>query len=351
MRTHLGWFLTVGALFALPVAPAAAANDVAVWFTSEECDSKFEPGTPGSTVELAIKVSYFDDPFDEAVKSNASEEDKPAKPSRFDCRWVELDGFLTWMDYYHYRGRLFASAWEAYRGKGASYIVERFADPAARRSQLVQRRITIVGRFYDLCAAASRAEAKSNDNWFMLFGPCHYGADNGMMLTDVVVKAVHDDAPEYILGDANRKIFNDLFPVEGAVRAPLIDAVRAWAAAVKRGPVSYATDVIAANPALAKDKDEAKETREYIESPDSYTSYLSELPRFRALNTASASVEVFWSASNRESHYEAIGCICLSDRCTDKWPAREADADNFLGDAACISLTKSGGTTGTWLWN
>src|SRR5262249_55095127 len=160
--------------------------------------------------ELAISIAYFDDLSRSAMEAKDPDVKKTATRSPYDCKWVRLSGFLTWSDYYHYRGRLYESAWHAYGGNHPGYIVERFADPAVRRSQLAQRQITLVGRFYDLCAAADRVQKKSGENWMMLFGPCHYGSDRGMMLTDVVIKEVHDDAPRYILGESNRKFFKQL---------------------------------------------------------------------------------------------------------------------------------------------
>lgn len=320
-------------------SPEAQKRDqVFVWFTKHVCKDEGKAGEPGSTPELAIDEADFWEPFQSA--STAKEEDGVA--SRYECKWVRLTGFFAWLNYYHYRGRFYASAWDKYRGDKTSYIIERFADPATRRSQLAQRRVTLVGRFYDLCAAAERARQADDSDWVMVFGPCHYGSDRGMMLTDVRITTVHDDDPQYLLGDGNRKILNDLFPVKGEARAGLIEGVRAWAAAVKRGPAAFASDVIANDKAwYEKYPDEEKQLRASVESGDSYFSYLGALPRFQTLDVSKAPVEVWWDSDPGETTPDrAVGCICLAKSCKDKWPISTYDADQFLGEAACASLSR-----------
>jgi len=57
---------------------------------------------------------------------------------------------------------------------------------------------------------------------------------------------------------------------------------------------------------------------------------------------------VFWNAIDPEPHYQAYGCICLKETCTNAWPLVGSDAEDFYGDAACTPLSRS--ETG-WGWH
>jgi hypothetical protein len=57
-------------------------------------------------------------------------------------------------------------------------------------------------------------------------------------------------------------------------------------------------------------------------------------------------VELFWDADN---HRRAYGCICLERDCTDRWPLFSSDANEFLGAAACVELSR--GQSGSWRWD
>jgi hypothetical protein len=253
---------------------------------------------------------------------------------------------MTWLDYYHYRGRFYRSPAAAYLGHETSYILEKFMPGSSARSALAQRRLNITGRFYDLCAAARRAEREAGQTWW-LFGPCHYGAHNGMMLDDVTVVEVVDSEPQYMLGDANRAIFQSLEPVEGDDRTDLVRATRAWAGSLQRGSAQFLQELEAMrSPATPEDR---QRRREAVESRDSYESYLLRDSRFQRLHVGSAPVEVFREA-NRDDETYAVGCICLTSSCTDRWPLTGADAHAFLGDAACTALWRRGNSVEGWLW-
>jgi hypothetical protein len=149
-------------------------DQVMVWYTSHTCPD-IEAGTPGSTRERAITLEDFGDLYDAAVADPEEARETLPAQSQYECRWVRISGFLEWMNYYHYRATLAPDAWTSYgRGGGARYIVERFSDAAVRRVDVVRRRVTLTGRFYDLCAAAERDRAQDEDEWVMLLGPCHY---------------------------------------------------------------------------------------------------------------------------------------------------------------------------------
>lgn len=318
-----------------------------VWYTSHACP-EIEAGSPGATRETAITLEDFGDLYDAATEPADEDSAELPPPSEYECRWVRISGFLEWMNYYHYRATLTPSAWASYGANGrVRYIVERFDDTAPPRSQLVRRQVTLVGRFYDLCAAAARERANDDDDWIMLFGPCHYGGDQGLMLDEVHVEAVHDDAPRYILGERNRSLFAELPRADGAERAALIERTRAWGALLKQGVTAYADAHFAAHPILAtRPEEEQRDTRDWLESPDGYIAYAS--ARLARVNVRRAPVEVFWNQRYAGDRDEAVGCICLAGSCTETWPLTLRDAERFVGDAVCTELDLQ--RDGTWLW-
>lgn len=345
-------YLVLAAWAAGAAQAAESSGDLmAVWFTSHVCNTKLEPGTPGSSREIPIVLEDFAELHHDAADAKDQPEGKPAKLSQYECKWVQLAGYMTWTNYYHYRGYLYESAWERYGAPKVSYIVERFAGKSARRFDMLRRQVTLVGRFYDLCAAADRAQQASGRNWLMTFGPCHYGANNGMMLTDVIVKQVHDGAPRYLLGESNRDLIGNLPPVEGADLPPLESRTREWAATIKRGPASYAKETLGLDPRWKDLKPEdRKEAIASRSDADGYAAYLHRTDAVRQLNVATAPVAVFWDGKEEAKDKTAAwGCICLRAACTDRWPLLAADADRFIGDAACTRLTRQNAAA-PWYW-
>jgi hypothetical protein len=328
------------------------SDGLMVWFTSHVCKDKLEPGTPGSTPELAIAIDDFGELYFDAADAKDRPEGEPAKVSKYECKWVALTGFPVWTDYYHYRANLYERGWETYKSPTVRYIVERFSDKSTRRADIVQRHVTLVGRFYDLCAAASRARQASDKDWLMVFGPCHYGENKGMMLTDVSVKQVLDDEPRYLLGDGNRGLINGLPPVDGADLAPLELRVRDWAASLKKGLSTYANETVADNPSFAKaKKDDIRAYKKRVVDVDGYAAYLFNKEAFRRIDPQSAPVAVFWDGPQQAGEKkDAWGCICLRAQCTDRWPLMSGDADKFLGDAACTRLTRPDDSA-RWYWD
>ncbi len=328
------------------------SDEVVVWFTSHVCQDKLEPGTPGSTPELAIAVDDFTELHFDAASAKDQPAGEPAKQSKYECKWVALTGFPVWTDYYHYRASLYERGWETYRSPTVRYIVERFSDKSTRRADFIHRHVTLVGRFYDLCAAATRAQQASDKKWLMLFGPCHYGENNGMMLTDVSVKQVLENEPRYLLGDGNRSLINDLPPVDGADLAPLENRVRDWAVSLKKGLPAHANETVAANPSFTKaKKNDIRDYKKSLVDVDGYAAYLFNKEAFRRVDPQSAQVAVFWSGADQaDKKNEAWGCICLRAQCADRWPLLSGDADKFLGDAACTRLARPDNSA-RWYWD
>lgn len=340
------------AALALMAAPALAqdttAEDegelLAVWFTYYDCPETDEAGSGSRAAPLDLE--HFEEAYDASAIQGGAEAPGEAH-ARYHCKWVRLTGFMTWMNYYHYRGVLHEDFTTTYLlgVEPPRYILERFVEGTPPRASLAQRRLTLVGRFYSLCFAAEEARRAAGDGFWWLFGPCHYGANKGMMLTDVRVEAIHDASPVYLLGDMNRAALGFLPRVEeGAVRAVLEAQVRAWAALLSSGVDAYADGVVAG--LASEDEEERRYGRANVLSADSYASYLSADPRFRRLNWRRAQVEVFWGNDERDHAY---GCICLERTCADRWPLFPGDADEFLGAAACVALERDEG--GAWRWS
>lgn len=341
------WILIAVVAAALPAVAAGDAYEKArretlAWFAAQACKEKLMPGTPGASPDRPLEVEYFEDVYDAAVEAKEVEKGKPAKPSQFECKWVRLTGFFTWVHYWHYRGQFHASAPRAYNSPKERYWIELFRDPKLRRANLVQRKLTIVARAYDKCAVLDAIDANERKRGVVSVrfgGPCHYGDNNGMMLIDAIVEKVHDARPLYVVGEINRAFFDNLYHDEGAERATLIDRTRTWAAAVKRGPGAYVSETLAGDPALAKLTDADKKVfRADIEDPDGYIAYLHGESRFARLDPAQAETAVF--RERNDDAKTAWGCICLEPECKDRWPLLAGDARRFIGDAACTELTK-----------
>ena len=318
-----------------------------IWYSSHRCPEPADKTALGATPEHPIEEKDAGDPFSAPIDDElelsrkAADEGKERATSRFECKWVRLGGFFTPTNYYHYRGTLVRNAWTHY-GKSFEtprYTVERFHDPKVLRSMIGHRQVTLVGRFYYLCLTAPRGE-----DILFLFGPCHYGGVNGMMLDDVRIEKIHDDDPRYLLGESNRSIIGDTTPFDGEERDAVIAGVRSWAKLVQRGPEAYAREAVDRNPVWEKEsRRERAEAHARVVGPDSYVSYLNGLAAFRSLDTATAPVAAFWDSSR----YQVKGCICLQASCADQWPLTEWDADYFYGQAACTTLDKR---DGVWVW-
>lgn len=313
-----------------------------VYFTHHECPDSDSPeagSSPDNPIDIAFDELWY------AVSSDAYDE---AARDAYDCRWIRTSGFMTWKDYYHYRGDLHFSAADSVFGAGTTFTVENFAPGSPVRGDLVRRQMTLVARYYSLCGAANRAQAQAGQTWW-LFGPCHYSYNHGLMLSDVRVEAVYDDAPQYLTGEANRKIIGSLRLATPAERSSVEPAVRAWAASLQKGLRPFVEDTVGQYP--SRDANDRQRTFDYIENADSYESYLLNKRSFRTLNLATAQVEVYRYADDADSMDEfdnAIGCICLEASCADRWPLAEFDAENFLGPAACVTLNRRRGET--WRW-
>lgn len=316
-----------------------------IWYSSYKCPKPVDKTVPGATPEHPLAVDGFDEPIQDEidVSTQADEQKKARATSRFECKWVRLSGFFTPTNYYHYRGGLVASAWTHY-GRGFDtprYVVENFNDPAMRRSAIGHRQVAVVGQFYYLCLTAPRG-----DDIMFLFGPCHYGGVNGMMLANVRIEKIEDDGPRYLLGEMNRSIIGKMPVVVGEERTAMIESVRNWAALVQRGPKAYAREVIDRNPDWEKkSKRERAEAHMRITSPDSYVSHLDGLPAFRTLDLPRAQIAAFWAGAD-EGDY-AVGCICMKASCTEDWPLTVSDAESFYGHAACTTIEKR---DSVWTW-
>jgi hypothetical protein len=310
-----------------------------VYYTHHECPEANGTG-PGSSPDNPVDIA-FDELWYQVSSDGYDDVDKQA----LDCSWVRVSGFMTWTDYYHYRANLHASGVASYFGDGMNFLVESFAEGSPPRSDLMRRQMTIVARFYSLCGAANRAQEAAGQNWW-LFGPCHYSYNHGLMLSDVRVESVQDAAPQYLVGEANRALIGSLHPATPAERSEVEPVVRAWAASLQKGLRDFAEASTAQYP--KQDEESRKSTHDFIEDADGYASYLLNRRNFSRVNLASAQIAIFRHADEDDEFRNAVGCICLEASCADRWPLTEGDADNYLGPAACVALTRWDGKTWNW---
>lgn len=315
-----------------------------VWYPTAKCTTKPEEGMPGSSPNQPITVRDFANLKLFAMLEADGWEPEDEGHFKPDCKWIRLTGFFRWYNYYHYRGQIFENANSYYFKPSANYIIEDYLNPATRTGDLQARRITLVGRFYNLCAAAKRDEEKSGEDWRIMGGPCHYGDDKGMMLTDVMIEKIHDDAPRFLTGEQNRAVIRELVAYEGEDIGTLRKKVRDWAGLVKKGTDAYAEHKLSTDPFFEdKETEYIQGIRQGITDADSYVSYLSGLRAFQEINLRTAPVAVFHGSQLAEylQMAEAVGCICLERDCRDKWPLLSDDAKNFVGAAACTTLSRS----------
>ena len=326
-------------------------------FRSKICNFNLEPGTPGSTPERAITFKFFDELHHVAVSAQYSEEGKPKRRSQYECNWIELSGFFTPLSYYDYLGYFVESAGHWYGSPQVRYVIEKFESKSLRRLDLAHRRVTLVGQFYDLCAAEEREEQelqKENPNSARVRfgGLCHYGEDNGMILINVRVKQIHDREPRYLSGERNRDLINELPSVPSSDRLPMEALVRDWVSWVQKGPDQFAKEKDARNPDRAERKEEErKKNIERIAHVDGYASYLHSLETFRKLDPKKAEVAVFWDWSYGQGRTtEAVGCMCWKANCADIWPIFAKDVREYIGGAACMHISREDALS-AWVWD
>lgn len=301
-----------------------------------------DPNGQGATPENPIDLEFFSRAWANSAYAEDADE-PPNERDRFECKWIRLDGFVTWDDFY--AGRLYENPLISYARDNTFYFVENLASGMPARSSLAQRSVTIVARFYNLCAAGERAlEAKRADGrrWGLGY-PCH--EIPAMMLSDVRIEKIHNATPQYILGETNRQVMGSLVVVGDDQAGPIEPIVRAWAASVRKGLKSFTEEYLAQYPAW--DEDSKLRARAVIGNPDSYQAYLLSQRRFLDLKPQSP-IQVFRRADLDNDDFDrAIGCVCLAETCADRWPLTVADAETFLGDAACVALDRWGGA---WRW-
>ena len=301
-----------------------------------------DPNGEGATPENPIDLEFFSRAWANSAYAEDADE-PPNERDRFECKWIRLDGFVTWDDFYV--GRLYENPLISYARDNTFYFVENLASGMPARSGLAQRSVTIVARFYNLCAAGERAlEAKRADGrrWGLGY-PCH--EIPAMMLSDVRIEKIHDATPQYILGEANRHVMGSLFVASADQEAQIKPVVRAWAASLRKGIKAFTEDYLAQYPSW--DKEARQDESAVIANPNSYQAYLLGQRGFTDMRLSSP-VKVFRRTEREDSEFDsAIGCICLAETCTDRWPLTDVDAETFLGDAACVDLHR---WDGAWRW-
>src|SRR5690606_8600465 len=104
-------------------------------------------------------------------------------------------------------------------------------------------------------------------SWW-LFGPCHYGDNEGMMLTDVRVEHVADAAPQYIVGETNRPVMGSLAAATASERSEVEPTILAWAGALQKGLRTFANAYLAQYP--DRTDEDQQDAYDFIEDADSY---------------------------------------------------------------------------------
>jgi hypothetical protein len=327
------------------VARALAADDVTIaYHLSYKCPPSTEKA-PGSSPENPIALEAFDEAWRAAVDAveDAADGGKGGGISSYECKWVKLSGFFRWTDYYDYRGWLYRSANGYYFDRDVSYLIEDFADPAARRSELQATQIDIVGQFYQLCAHAPGAD--------MIFGPCHYGGHQGMMLNDVRVLSIAGDRFQILTGEANRAIADDLVEVPPAwsERAEVEQSARYWLEVVAGGRAAYER---ANAERLAKMDDKE---RAAVFAPDSWLAALldNRNPKSALNRVDRLPSKIFFERieeNQKEPDFWVTACVCLDGDCRDRWPLFKADAIRLKDRFLCLELEKDHLAKAAPLW-
>lgn len=343
-----------GAAARQAVPSEAAANDIQmVWYPTAECPDRKEG--PGATPATAIAIEAFDEIYQDVLDGietdNEAKAETPSE-SRYECRWVRISGYFQWTDYYHYRGYLYEDLPSAYFGaaRNLRYIVENFRAPEETRTRVNGARVTVTGRFYDLCRRAAMDVGADA----MVFGPCHYGDLKGLMLKDVIVDSVEAGPNLRLSGERNRELVGDLAPAPDpwgeapAVKAAFFD----WLRALRGGREAYWKVSIARWP--LRDENQADALADALEDRDDWVSFLIESdtsPLAKQSNAALSRrpfrVFVARAGADEENPDEAVACVCLSRDCRNDWPLFEHDAERFADKYLCRSVMKD---DGGWKW-
>jgi hypothetical protein len=358
MRSGIGMaaalaFLATGAAASPPAGSTAADEEVLfVWRPTAECPDRKEG--PGAAPATAIALEWFSALYDDVVDRLVQDEEQKAQTpseSQYECRWVTLSGFFEWADYYHYRGYLTADLPAAYFGGSVRYIVESFGDPGERRARLNGARIRLTGRFYDLCRRAAMDVADEA----LVFGPCHYGGLQGLMLRDVIIEAIEAGPNLRLKGEPNRALIGDLvatpprWPESARVKAAFFD----WIGALRAGRQAYWTTAV--DQSIVNEEERAETLAEALEDEDDWISHLTQSPD-SPLRRRSDSVlkrrpfRVFKHAIDADdaTPFEVTACVCLSRDCDDEWPLFSQDARRFSDAYLCNELTRAGDG---WRWS
>jgi hypothetical protein len=349
------------ALLGAVSADAAEPDDLRmVWHPSAECPDRKQGA--GSTPATAIKLDDFDE-LDEAALDAMDSDDGAAKEppeTPYECRFVTLTGLFKWTDYYHYRGNLYKDLPAAYFGGPGKlrYVVENFADKTESRARLNGALVTLTGRFYDLCRRAGIDIPKGEDEVVLVFGPCHYGRLNGLMLRDVTIDRIEAGPNLRITGERNRGIIGDLavMPRDWSQTKAVKQQFGEWLDALKSGRESYWRALQARSTRPAEEK--AEELADILADPDDWTSFLTDSDASPLKDHSNAALlrrpfAVFTRIIRDEEHAnndpsEVTACACLKRQCAEDWPLFESDALRFADAYLCTQFERD--RDGAWRW-
>ncbi len=297
-----------------------AGDDLAtVAVTTRDCGKEVPVSGPGSAAE-PIEVDLDELEFVED----------------FDCKWVSSKATLRWTTYWHYRADAYADLAELYfRRYGRAYrlLVESFADPATTMTGLQHADVAFVALFADLCGQTESLP----DSVFVYGGPCHYGPAG--LLKEFRVAKVLAPPLRRLVGEANRDILGRLSraPKNWANALAVRAAFVAWVGEVMKGPARY-QEFLSRGDAELDD-----EARARLTDPAAWHSFISGANSpLRALRAPERAwkIEYFSSGEPPEDWSEVDyvdACVCLVDRCDDRWPLTPQDVDLMWGDYICAA--------------
>ena len=342
------------------------------WWEPLVC-AEIDPNVPGGSpetaraVDLAELFTQLDAVADTYGNFKYNEELPPPLPKEAltpNCQWVEFEGYFRPVRYHSFRGQMLNEVADHYLAGGpiglrsSHFWVENWKDQSVVSHALHNRRIRIKARVYDECLAQMQYDRKREEVGFRIGGPCHYGENTGMILTDVeVVDVLSPDKVIARLPDLSdvlgrpAKIAKLTYPppydseyeplhlVEG-LPPGASKVVREWMRRIKSGPEAMIRSEKEQRTSV--DDRRTMQIREYFKHPDGRYGYLNAQPGFASLDPDHAKISFFatkpygeWSDAPRS--WGGFGCVALSP--VVNWPVAAIDAKHSISSFACAEIS------------
>lgn len=333
-----------------------------------------QPQGQGASPDDAIAIDDFHDLYASAAEQFYREQpaetgirypdDKFFEPD-LNCRWVKISGHFRARGYYHYRGVLAESSRDLYLNGGPDnfirerlYFIENWDDPSTSSILLNGSDVTIVGRFYDLCRAARKAQKDAGEEWFIMGGPCHYGQLTGLMIRDARVMETANPF-QRLQGEKNRQIVGNLtqLPKSWPEYEVVHDAAKKWVRAVREGAEPYYRDQSSKSSIKGDLADDL--LKRNLEDNDDWIWFLATSPQSPILRKQPKlerqpfAIFIYDRLLLREDEDEITGvtaCFCTLRKCDESWPLMDGDVNNFFDSYVCTSLRRDRADKTKWTW-